>query len=861
MKNTSDHDMPIFAGNPDPSNGQAAVADKHDACRQADTATAAKPDPFDGCHVISPRLEHDLSSGAPRFRKEFTLDREVRSAVLSITALGLFRANINGTPVSEDVIAPGWTDYRYRLLYSQYDVASLLKQGRNYIDVLLGNGWYRGQLGRPARRDLYGPRLGLLAALEVTFADGQTIAIGSDDTWQASSTAIAADDLYDGCVIDYRRHERLLGTDTIDIDRTILKMQSFAGIAVTETLAPVEIIRQQDGSIIIDFGQNIVGWVKLQIRNPSRDRNITVRHAEVLEHGALSTRPLRAAKATDSYYLSGPENTTLEPAFTFHGFRYIGVEGLQEDELEEVQAIVVGSAMRRTGWFSCSDPMLNRLHENVVWSMRGNFLGIPTDCPQRDERLGWTADIQVFAPTASFLFDCTELLDSWLCDLMASQLPDGSVPVVIPDIYRRTSVATAGWGDAATIVPWVLYRHSGRPDILLRQFNSMKRWIDRALKAAGPKLIWSGGHQYGDWLDPTAPPDDPAAAMTDRDLVATACLYRSISIAADVAAVLTLRDEAGRLARLGNDVFERFQATFVTPDGRLTSESQASYAIAISYGLLREHQLQTAGNRLADLVRRAAFTIGTGFLGTPVILDALAVTGHQNVAMRLLNQTECPSWLFPVTMGATTMWERWDSMLPDGSVNPGEMTSFNHYAFGAVADWMHRYLAGLRMESPGWYSFSVTPALWSGLSFAEARFESPAGSIVTRWKYHDNRLDVSVGVPDGATADICLPGETINLSAGRHSFSRIMAPPVEEAGGTLPVTTRQAIDREDVWRRVGNAVGRFRPDWSAKVLARSAWPYLDLPLADLSRCVGLSIPTAEETALRRMLEEIQELCS
>ncbi|WP_107676477.1 alpha-L-rhamnosidase [Agrobacterium sp. LAD9] len=861
MKNKSDYDTPTMAGSASIGIEQEVKVHKSNRHRKNDDLMVVQPDPFEGCHFISPRLEHGPASGAPRLWTLFRLTKDVRTAVLSITALGVLKASINGVPVSGDVLAPGWTDYRFRLLYSQYDVTSLLKRGDNLIDVLLGNGWYRGQLGRPSRRDFYGERLGLLACLHITFVDGQNLTIGSDDTWQASSTSIAADDLYDGCVVDYRREERILGTEIIEIDKHILEKQSFPGIAITETLEPCDISRRHDGSIIVDFGQNIAGWVQLQIHNPVRDQKITVRHAEVLEHGFLSLRPLRSAKATDVYCLSGPENTKLEPIFTFHGFRYISIEGLNEADLEFARAFVVGSHMRRTGWFSCSASLLNKLHENVVWSMRGNFVGIPTDCPQRDERLGWTADIQIFAPTATFLFDCTNLLESWLRDLAVGQLPDGSVPVIIPDIYRRESVATAGWGDAAAVVPWVLYRQTGRTDILLRQFDSMLRWIERALSAAGPDLIWSGGHQYGDWLDPTAPPDDPAAAMTDRDMVATACLYRTLGIVADIADVLEQYNETKRLSSLKDRLFERFQAVFVTSDGRLISESQAAYAIAISYGLLHPRQKQVAGDRLADLVRKAAFTIGTGFLGTPVILDALTITGHHHVAMRLICQTECPSWLFPVTMGATTMWERWDSMLPDGKVNPGEMTSFNHYAFGAVADWMHRHLAGLRMESVGWRSFSVTPALWSGLEFAEARFASPSGMIEARWKYRDNHLDVVVIVPDGVTAEVCLPGETIEFSAGRHRLSRIVPPPIEAGLGLQPMTTRQAIDHELVWNRVKGAVGHFRPNWDEKTLARVAWSYFDMPLADLSRCVGLSIPTTDEAALRRMLEEIQQTCS
>lgn len=813
-------------------------------------------DPFAGCDLIGPSRAKDLSAGAPRLSKQFLVDGEIASAILSITALGLYKAEINGVRVGDDVLAPGWTDYRYRLMYSQYDVSKHISTGRNTIDVLLGNGWYRGKLGRPSRRDFYGDRLGLLASLKITLQSGKVIIVTSDESWTASSSFIQSDDLYDGCALDFRHEPQALGVEKIAFDTTILERQNFPGITVTQMRHGNALGTQDDGSLLFDFGQNLVGWVKLSLKNPESGRKIVVRHAETLENGRLALRPLRDAKATDTYYLSGPDDSILAPEFTFHGFRYASIDGVREDEIATIEAVVMGSAMNRTGWFSCSNSLLNKLHENVVWSLRGNFVGIPTDCPQRDERLGWTADIQVFAPTALYLYNCMDLLESWLQDLTLSQCPDGSVPVIVPDIYRRQSVATAGWGDAATIVPWVLYNHSGREEILASQFDTMLRWLERIERSTGPDLIWRGGHQYGDWLDPTAPPDDPAAAMTDRDLVATACFYRSAKIVADCARTLDREVDEKRLRDLSYRIFDRFHATFVTREGRLTSETQAAYAIAISYGLLHGKQMQHAGHRLADLVRKTGFTIATGFLGTPVILDALTATGNEHVAMRLLTQTQCPSWLYPVTMGATTMWERWDSMLPDGTVNPGEMTSFNHYAFGAVADWMHRNLAGLRSESVGWKTFSVTPPTWSGLSQAEAQFDSPSGSISASWHYGDGQLHVRISVPEGTSAVVNLPQESIALRPGTHSLSRILDFANGSSVAHSLLLTRAAIDDEETWDRVEVAIRESRPLWTSKQIATAAFPYLDRPLEELSRCVGLSIPTIEEDRLRIRLRDI-----
>lgn len=844
------HPAAGYDRNLDVSVGTAARRDDEDL-RAVDGKSA-----FSGCRMISPRLEHDRSAGAPCFRREFYVAEKVMSAELSITALGLVHVELNGSLAVDDVLAPGWTDYRYRLMYSNYDVSDLIRPGENHLEIMLGNGWYRGQLGRPSRRDLYGERLGLLASLTIIFVNGETLTIRTDENWSAWSSHVVEDDIYDGCLMDFRSIPRQLGVEALEFDTSILEKQTFPGIAVTERIVGVSCSSGKDSPIVYDFGQNMVGWVRLKIRPQHYERTITVRHAEVLEDGKLSLRPLRAAKATDTYHLPASGPVELEPRFTFHGFRYASIEGVEPADIASVEAIVVGSNMARTGWFSCSDPLLNKLHDNVVWSMRGNFLGIPTDCPQRDERLGWTADIQVFAPTATFLYDCTELLDSWLKDLSAAQMPDGSIPVIIPDVYRRSSVATAGWGDAATVVPWVLYQHTGRAEVLERQFETMRKWLARIEKATGPDLIWRGGHQYGDWLDPTAPPDDPASAMTDRDLIATACFYRSAKITADTASLLGLTEDGQKYSALRDTIFDRFQTEFVTKAGRLTSETQAAYAIALTYGLLLPTQVQKAGERLADLVRKAAFTIGTGFLGTPVILDALCMTGHERVAMRLINQTECPSWVYPVKMGATTMWERWDSLLPTGEVNPGEMTSFNHYAFGAVADWMHRVLAGLRSEEIGWKAFSVTPPLWTGLTFAEATIESPAGTISSRWGYFDGMLKVNVQVPEGVSAHLHLLGETIELSSGRHAIERAVVTKRGRNGKPAVFTTRHAIDNLEIWTVVEAVVRKYRPDWSSAQMARAAFPYLGLPLPDLSRCIGLSIPTVEEDALRATLTSL-----
>jgi alpha-L-rhamnosidase len=418
--------------------------------------------------------------------------------------------------------------------------------------------------------------------------------------------------------------------------------------------------------------------------------------------------------------------------------------------------------------------MLDRLHENIVWSMRGNFLDVPTDCPQRDERLGWTGDLQVFAPTASFLYDCAGTLTSWLADLGYEQSGSGLPPLVVPNVLVDPPPSCAGWGDAAVIAPSVLYQRFGDRELLRAQYPSMKAWVDAVAAVAGDRHLVDSGFQLGDWLDPAAPPDRPAEARTDPYLVATAYLAHSSELVAEAAAVLGHEDDHQRYSDLAGRVRAAFNDAFASSPGRLASDSQTAYSLALQFALLREpEQRQRAGRRLAELVREGGYRIGTGFLGTPLVCDALCQAGEHEAAYRLLLERQCPSWLYPLTMGATTVWERWDSLTPDGRVNPGEMTSFNHYALGAVADWMHRTVAGLAPGAPGYRRLIVRPQPGGGLRHAGAAHETPYGLAEAKWRTEDGCLEVGVTVPPGATALVVLPGdeeEPFEVGSGSHVF-------------------------------------------------------------------------------------------
>ena len=747
-------------------------------------------------HVVSPRLATPAEGPRPAalLRGEFTARAPVRSARLLVTALGVYELELNGAPVGDHVLAPGWTSYRHRHRYQSFDVTSVVREGRNAWGAHLADGWYRGLLGfNGGTRDIYGERTGLLAELLIAYTDGtaETVTTGAD--WRWSPGPVLATGLYEGEEYDARREQAGFSeagfddsawqpVDLLDFDTAVLFPADSPPVRRTEHVAPVAVTTSPTGRTVLDFGQNLVGRLRIRPRGAAGD-TVTLRHAEVLQDGDLCTRPLRHATATDRYVLrGGPADEEWEPRFTFHGFRYADVEGWPGDlDPADVTAVVVHSDLRRTGWFSCSDASLNRLHENVVWGMRGNFVDVPTDCPQRDERLGWTGDVQVFAPTAAFLYDVRDFLRSWLRDLAADQSVDEHrvPPVFSPDIPVITPVPIppgnppmAGWCDAAVIVPWVLYERYGDADVLRAQYPSMRAWVDAVDRIAAPDRVWGEGFQFGDWLDPTAPADDPGRAMTSSALVATAYFAHAARLLARTAEVLDDKAEATRRHALADAVRDAFRARFHTGGGLLSEDTQTAYALALCFRLLDdEAERAAAGRRLADLVAEGGHRIGTGFLGTPLVCDALTDTGHVDTAYRLLTQRACPSWLYQVDMGATTVWERWDSMLPDGSINPGEMTSFNHYALGAVADWMHRTVAGLTPVEPGYRRLHIRPRPGGGITWARAEHDTPYGRVETSWRVEGESLHLDLLVPPHVTALVDLPGaEHKEVGPGRHAF-------------------------------------------------------------------------------------------
>jgi alpha-L-rhamnosidase len=738
---------------------------------------------------------------APMLRRTFTLDGDVASARLYATARGLYEAEINGQRVSNEAFAPGWTSYHHRLRYQTHDVTSLLQAGENVLGAWQADGWYRGRLTfAKGKRNIYGDRLGLLAQLHVVLTDGRTVVIGTDGSWRSSNGPIRSADLYEGEHYDARLSQPGWSTPGFDdnswlacaetpFDLGTLVAPDGPPVRATEEIAVKEVLTSPSGKTLLDFGQNLVGRLRIKVTGP-KGTVVTLRHAEVLEHGELGVRPLRTATSTDSYTLRGDAGGEVwEPRFTFHGFRYAEVSGWPgELRPQDVAAVVYHSDLERTGWFECSDPLLTKLHENIVWGMRGNFLDVPTDCPQRDERLGWTGDIQVFTPTASYLYDCAGFLSSWLKDLAADQTPEGVVPFFVPRIdlggpFGGEPLPSAGWGDAAVLVPWVLYQRFADVEVLRRQYPSMRAWVDGLTALLGTGTLFDNPSlQFGDWLDPAAPADNPAAAATDPILVATAYRARVARVLSEIATVLGEEADAAKYAELAESVRQAFHDEYVTPHGRIASDSQTAYALGLEFALVTDEQhRKRAAERLVEAVRMKGHKIATGFLGTPLVCDALTTAGAIDDAYQLLTQTECPSWLYPVTMGATTIWERWDSMLPDGSINPGEMTSFNHYALGAVADWMHRVLAGLAPGAPGYRTLVVAPRPGGGIASAKAAHLTPYGLAEVSWERADGRLIVDVGVPVGTVAAVRLPdSEPVEVGSGRHRFEGAFRDPTDD---------------------------------------------------------------------------------
>ena len=736
----------------------------------------------------------------------------ILKARLYITAHGVYEAYINGHRIGNEEMAPGWTSYSHRLVYQVFDVTEYLTvENPNVIGVEVAEGWFAGRLGMDNKRCFYGDRLAVLAQLEILLENGQTHTISSDSSWKSHSSPITRSEIYDGEVYDSREEKvgwnsnpefddsSWLSTEELPFPSGRLLTSDSPPVRRKEEIRSIKAFKSPSGKVLLDFGQNLVGKLKVCLPRPAagsdlEGHQVSFSHAEVLEQGELGVRPLRGARPIDSVILSKNQPLVWSPTFTFHGFRYVQVDGWPTNsgipEPASITAIAMYSDMRRTGWFSCSDPLVNKLHENVCWSMKGNFFSLPTDCPQRDERLGWTGDIQVFSPSANFIFDTEGFLGHWLDDVAAEQLEErrNGVPgLVVPDIFYPPNPPgpQSIWHDVTVLTPWDLYNSYGDVETLRRQYEGMKAWVGKGIKR-GPNGLWDQNiWQFGDWLDPAAPPSEPGNGRTDSLLVADAYLVRVLETMSKASAILGDTEAAARYTLEASSVKRAFQNEYIAPSGLLVGDTQTALSLAISFGLYdKKEHIAKAASRLSHLVHSSKYRIATGFAGTPLIAHALSDTGNYQLAYRMLLEKECPSWLYPITMGATTTWERWDSMLPDGSINPGEMTSFNHYALGSVANWLHKNVGGISPLEPGWRTVKVRPVPGGTITSAEVAYESPYGRIECSWKIEetDGKFGLEVVIPPNSRALVILPcdwkkraeeGEEKGtlIGSGRHTFS------------------------------------------------------------------------------------------
>jgi len=719
---------------------------------------------------ITMAFEPDIKGSKPSqyFRKDFTAGKKIKSARVYVTSQGLYQLFLNGKKVSTDLFTPGWTSYKNRIQYQTYDVTSMILP-KNSIGAIVGDGWFRGNIGWGNSNGYYGSKLALLAQLQLNYMDGTSEIVGTDNSWKVSNGAILFSDIYNGETYDASKEmpgwanngfdESQWGKASI-INQSKKNLIAPQGVVVKaiQEIKPVKLFTTPKGETVFDMGQNMVGWVKLRVQGKKGDQ-VTLKFAEVLtKEGNFYTDNLRAAKATDVFILKGEGEEIYEPHFTFHGFRYVKIEGISgQPSPETITGEVIHSDMTPTGTFVCSDPMINQLQHNIQWGQKGNFLDVPTDCPQRDERLGWTGDAQVFSMTAAFNFNVAPFYTKWMRDVAADQLPNGRVPHVIPDVLKGDGGSTA-WADVSIVVPWTTYLTYGDQRILEVQYPSMKAWVDYMSSRAGEDLLWTGDAHFGDWLAFATTNSDYPGATTEKDLIATAYYSYSSGLLGKIAKIIGKNEDANKYSQLSENIKKAFRREFVTPSGRLVSHTQTAYSLALAFNLLPEDLIPKAAAFLAADVKKFGH-LTTGFVGTPLLCKTLSANGYDDLAFMLLNRKKYPSWLYPVTQGATTIWERWDGQKPDGSFQDVGMNSFNHYAYGAIGEWLYRYVAGMDIdpEIPGYKHILLSPHPGGGLTNATVEFVSSYGKVKSAWKIDGSDFVYEVTVPANTTATVTLP--------------------------------------------------------------------------------------------------------
>jgi alpha-L-rhamnosidase len=712
----------------------------------------------------------DTTGGpSPMFRKVFTLGRRVKAAHLYISAHGIYEAQLNGKKIGDDYFAPGFTSYNKRLQYQVYDVTTRLQKGLNAFDVTIGDGWYRGYT-YDRKKNVYGKKLALLFQLEVIYNDGKRQVFVSDKSWKVAYGPIRSSSFFDGEVYDATKEKRGWATAGYkdnswepvkqnDLIKDHLIASAGPPVKKQERFTPVKVFTTPEGDRVADFGQNLVGWVQFKFKGKAGD-TLRLFHAEVIDQkGNFYTKNLRTAKQEITYIFKGDSVETYEPHFTFQGFRYLKIKGYSGPiDSTNLAAYAVYSDMDQTGKFTTSNPLINQLQHNILWGQKGNFIDIPTDCPQRDERMGWTGDAQAFCRTATFNMDVAGFFTKWLKDLSADQMKSGAVPYVVPNVLDSTYSAASGWSDVATIAPWNIYLAYGDKEVLRQQYESMKAWVTYIQQHTRNNL-WDTGNHFGDWLFYAGTDYEDGAAHTDKNLIAQAFYAHSTQLLINAARILNKDDDVKKYIQLLINIKKAFMSEYVTPNGRMISGTQTSYVLALNFDMLPEELRESAAKRLVQNIDSYDGHITTGFLGTPYICHVLSRFGYTDRAYDLLMNESYPSWLYPVKNGATTIWERWDGIKPDKSFEDPAMNSFNHYAYGAIGDWMYRVIAGINTDeaSPGFHKMIIAPHPGGRLKNADAELETQYGKVRSAWSIDNGRITIDITVPPNATAQIVLP--------------------------------------------------------------------------------------------------------
>lgn len=702
----------------------------------------------------------------PKFYRTVSFEKKLIKAELRVSAIGVYECRIDGNKIGKDILSPGWTKYDDHVQFATYDVTNILHNGSR-LEIQCGKGWACGKMGWDDDDNTYSKHILCRYSLDLKFDDNTEIAIVSDDKTEVGTSTTVFSSIYDGETIDMTATESLLGKAQIYDFKTNIIPQIGERIEEQERIYPLREIITPKGERVIDFGQNITGYVEVRTSGKKGDR-ISFRHAEVLDcNGNFYTENLRSAKNRITYVCGGGQEI-FKPSLSFQGFRYICLDEYFDNiDLSSFTAIEVHSSIKRTGNFVCGYDKLNELYSNIIWGQKDNFLDIPTDCPQRDERLGWTGDAQVFSRTAAINFDVSKFFQKWLYDLRCEQRSDGSIPAVIPDCLRKHQLRiSTAWADAAVICPWEIYRAYGNKKVLEDNYECMRRWIEYMHSQGEEEYLWLGGDHYGDWLAMDI--EGSLRGATDTDLIASC--YFAYSTALLIKAGKIIGKDMSHYEDMYMNIVEAVKRRFLEDD-LPTSRTQTACVLFIHFGLCNDKY--KVGKLLCDIISECGGHLTTGFVGTPYLLHALCETGHIKEAYNLLLNEGYPSWLYSVNHGATTMWEHWDGIKEDGSFWDTSMNSYNHYAYGSVYDWMFKYIGGIDIidGGEGYSNIRISPVPEKRLQFAETTIETRHGKIKSTWRYREDFIRYEIELPEGVCAKICLiDGKQYKITGGRYVF-------------------------------------------------------------------------------------------